>query len=114
MTPNCTQRSFSNVALQSLMLMNSDFIVEYSGRLAARVQAEVGKDAGAQVRRAWQLAYGSAAGPEVVRELLEFLGRQEQAFARLSKKPDAAGARRQAMSSLCQGLISANRFLYVD
>lgn len=114
MTPNCTQRSLSNVALQSLMLMNSDFIIEYSGRLAARVEDEVGKDVGAQVRRAWRLAYGSDAEPEVVKELLDFLDRQKQAFARLSKKPDAAGARRQAMSSLCQGLISANRFLYVD
>ncbi|GIT28028.1 MAG: hypothetical protein Ct9H300mP1_00740 [Planctomycetaceae bacterium] len=35
MTPNCSKGPSSNVAPQSLMLMNSDFVIEYSERLAS-------------------------------------------------------------------------------
>lgn len=112
MTPNCAQRPRSNVAPQSLMLMNSDFIVEFSGRLAERVRSEAGTDPRPQARRAWQLAYGVAPTPAVVEDLVAFLQKQEQAFA---KRPGKSGKpRQQALSSLCQALISANRFIYVD
>ena len=60
MTPNCSKRPSSNVAPQSLMLMNSDFVIEYSDRLASRVVAEAGPDRRSQVLRAWRLAYGVA------------------------------------------------------
>jgi mono/diheme cytochrome c family protein len=114
MTPNCSKRSTSNVAPQSLMLMNSDFVVEYSERLAERIVAEAGPDRRSQVVRAWELAYGVQPAADVVKELTEFAGRQEAAFDKVKQKGDTTTPEKRAMASLCQALISANRFLYID
>ncbi len=114
MTPNCSKRSSSNVAPQSLMLMNSDFVIEYSQRLARRVETEAGPDRRSQVLRAWQLAYGVDPDPAVVSDLLAFVERQSEAFGKVVAKNDGATPPQRAMASLCQALLSANRFLYVD
>ena len=114
MTPNCSKRSLSNVAPQSLMLMNSDFVVQYSDRLAERIAAEAGPERRSQVLRAWQLAYGVEPAAELVDELIEFVERQAVAFGKVKQKDDAVTPETRAMSSLCQALISANRFLYID
>ena len=114
MTPNCSKRASSNVAPQSLMLMNSDFVVQYSERLAERIAAEAGPDRRSQVLRAWQLAYGVKPAAEVMDELMVFVERQTAAFGRVKRKDDSATPGKLAMASLCQALISANRFLYID
>ena len=114
MTPNCSKRSSSNVAPQSLMLMNSDFVVQYSQRLAERVEADAGPDRRSQVIRAWQLAYGVEPAAELVGELTAFVERQTVAFGKVKQKDDAVTPEKFAMASLCQALISANRFLYID
>ena len=55
MTPNCPERPASNVAPQSLMLMNSQFVVQYAEHFARRVhfRAELPISAAAD---AWTLA----------------------------------------------------------
>ncbi len=114
MTPNCSKRPSSNVAPQSLMLMNSDFVIEYSERLARRVVTETGPDRRSQVLRAWRLAYGVDPAPEVIGDLLSFVERQSEAFGKVATKNDKATPPQRALASLCQALLSANRFLYVD
>ncbi|HAA61797.1 MAG TPA: hypothetical protein DCE39_12800 [Planctomycetaceae bacterium] len=114
MTPNCSKRPSSNVAPQSLMLMNSDFVIEYSERLARRVVTETGPDRRSQVLRAWRLAYGVDPDPEVIGDLLSFVERQSEAFGKVATKNDKATPPQRALASLCQALLSANRFLYVD
>lgn len=39
-SPNCTLRSYSNVALQSLLLMNSQFVIDQAQRLAEQVMRD--------------------------------------------------------------------------
>ncbi|MBO12259.1 MAG: hypothetical protein CMJ68_16035 [Planctomycetaceae bacterium] len=114
MTPNCSKRASSNVAPQSLMLMNSDFVVEYSERLAQRVESDAGPDRRSQVLRAWQLAYGVTPPAEVTDEMMGFVQRQVAAFEKIKKKGDTTTPDKRAMANLCQALISANRFLYID
>jgi len=114
MTPNCSKRPSSNVAPQSLMLMNSDFVVEYSERLAERVETEAGPDRRSQVLRAWQLAYGVDPDPDVIGDLVSFVERQSEAFGKVATKNDETTPPQRAMASFCQALLSANRFLYVD
>src|SRR5881396_183281 len=60
MEVNCERRQSSTVPTQSLMLMNSQFILDQAARFAARLQAEAGDDRAAQVTRAWQLAFSRA------------------------------------------------------
>ena len=58
MDPNCERRRTSTVATQSLMLMNSDFVVEVADAFAERVIREAGGRAEDQIERVWRIAYG--------------------------------------------------------
>src|SRR5437867_3989579 len=76
MEVNCERRQSSTVATQSLMLMNSHFILDQAARFAQRLQQECADDRAAQVARAWQLAFSrSPTAPELA-DALAFLSRQ--------------------------------------
>ena len=122
MEVNCERRSSSTVAPQSLMLMNSDFVLDQSLRLAQRLSRDAGDDRVQQVTRAWQLAFNRApTGPELT-GALSFLTRQvdqlnlvvEQKDEKKSKAAAKPAPALQALANLCQALLSANEFLYVD
>jgi len=126
MQPNCTQRVSTTVSSQSLMMMNSNFIVTQSVRFARRLESEAGDDRAAQVRLAWQLAYAGPPPENLVQSATEFLEQQTELFiaravAADKKKGDAAAqaARRdqaagQALGVFCQSLLASNQFLYID
>jgi hypothetical protein len=128
MEVNCERRQHSTVATQSLMLMNSEFLLDQAARFAARLEADAGPERAAQIRRAWQLAFQRPPTAAEQAEALSFLERQFAHLASLSapptdekaKKDDKAKAEpkpppeRQALTNLCQALLSANEFLYVD
>lgn len=114
--PNCTSRSTSTVAPQSLMLMNNEFTVDAARQLAARLAAEA--DPAARVQRAWWLAFGRAATDAEATAACRFIEQQTAALATAAdaepdpkKKADPA---EWAWTTLCQSLLSANEFLYVD
>src|SRR6266496_4441135 len=130
MEVNCERRQSSTVATQSLMMMNSQFILDQASRFAQRLQQEAGDHRAGQVARAWQLTFSrSPAGPELA-DALAFLSRQvgqlkaadekEAAETKAAKKDDKAkpaakpAPELQAFTDLCQALLSANEFLYVD
>jgi hypothetical protein len=131
MSPNCAMRQESTVAPQSLMMLNDTFVAEQSRYFAERLRAEHPGNLRAQINRAWRLAYGVEPKEQEVVSALIYLAEQgEQIRARIAappapgktegaNKPDkAAGlppdAQTAALASLCQALISANRFLYVE
>jgi len=128
MEVNCERRQPSTVATQSLMLMNSQFLLDQAARFAARLEADVGPDRTAQIRRAWQLAFQRPPTAAEQTEALAFMERQVTHLASLpsppaddkAKKDEKAKAEpkptpeRQALTNLCQALLSANEFLYVD
>ncbi|MBL9173576.1 MAG: PSD1 domain-containing protein [Verrucomicrobiales bacterium] len=121
MEVNCERRQSSTVATQSLMLMNSAFVLDQSVRFAGRIESEAGPDPARQVVLAWQLAYSRPPRPEEAREALAFLADQSAGFppisaARGGDSPKAKGAtpESEALASLCQVLLSSNEFLYLD
>ena len=120
MSPNCEIRPSSTVAPQSLLLMNSDFVLEQSTVFAKRVAKEAGDDRELQVAHAWQLAFCEVPGDEQVDAALAFI---DQATENLKASPEAKklaeGDKSKtpellALASFCQTLFSSNRFLYVD
>jgi hypothetical protein len=111
MAPNCERRTSSTVAPQSLLLMNSTFILECSEAFAARLATEAGSDPAARVALAWRLALGREPTPGQAADALAFVARQE---ADLAAGSDPKSARRRAWASLGQALMSSNAFLYVD
>jgi Protein of unknown function (DUF1553)/Protein of unknown function (DUF1549)/Planctomycete cytochrome C len=114
MTPNCDQRNASNVAPQSLLFMNSGLVIEYSEYFAARVIREAGADRSAQVKLAWQLAFGKLPSEQDVQAAVAFMQQQEKLFESSANRPRGSTAELLALSSCCQALLSSNRFLYVE
>jgi hypothetical protein len=131
MEVNCEKRQSSTVATQSLMLMNSQFILDQATRFARRLQAEAGTGRAQQIARAWQLAFSRPPSATELADALTFISEQVdylQSKAEEEKKADDEKAKKdekkkagaklepdlQALTNLCQALLSANEFLYVD
>jgi hypothetical protein len=116
----------STVATQSLMLMNSEFILQQSGYLAARIRKEAAGDPTRQVQTAWQLAFARAPEAAELEKALAFMAAQTNptpapapavaagANPAAPAAPSAADAPVDALASLCQILLSSNEFLYVE
>ncbi len=114
MSPNCDRRSFSTVTPQSLLMMNSDFAVKYSNKLAQRVINEVGEDVPLQVALAWQLVFAKTPSDEEQSEAADFVYSQRTLVAEADGKLKAEETAREALGVFCQALLSSSRFLYVD
>jgi len=65
------QRYATNVPLQRLFFMNSDFVQQQAELLVRRIESE--PNAEARIQKAYRLAFGRAATPEEVRLGLEYL-----------------------------------------
>ena len=114
--PNCEQRPSSTVAPQSLLMMNSDFVLRQAERFAARLAVEAGPEPTQQVQHAWQWAYGAPASDAEVQAALGLVTSLQSHFEQQPKTDDknALPAAQQALAVFCQALVSSNRFLYVD
>ncbi len=120
MEPNCERRQSSTVTTQALSMMNGDFVLEQSRHFAQRVLDESGAGAGAALlaRTAWRLAYGAPPSADQEVELTLYLAEQTQLY-KYSPPPAEKGQKLQepqqlALATLCQVLLGANQFLYVD
>jgi hypothetical protein len=163
LSPNCQKRSNSTVAPQSLLMMNSPFVVERSKAMAQRVLREAGDDHAAQVALGWLLATGRQVSPDQSQAAIEMLQAQSEIFLAAKSPPPTpptppaptgegdgpkgdgpkgdgpkgdsekgdgvkaepkpqtepspeaiAESRLAALATLCQALLSSNRFLYID
>lgn len=127
MEVNCDRRQSSTVATQSLMLMNSQFMLDQATRFAKRIRKEAEGDVSRQVARAWQLAFNRSPTEVELADAVSFLGSQTDYLENLkesqdqkpkkdekAKAPAKPAPELQALTDLCQALLSANEFLYVD
>jgi len=127
MEVNCERRQNSTVAPQSLMLMNSQFMLDQSAHFAQRLQKEAGDDRVRQLTRAWHLAFSRNPTASELSDASNFLSRQVDHLRSIPEKKDEKPKKDektkpapkptpelQALTNLCQALLSANEFLYVD
>jgi hypothetical protein len=126
MEVNCERRQSSTVATQSLMLMNSQFILDQAARFAQRLQKEAADDPTRQATLAWQLAFSRTPTGQELADALDLLSRQVEHLKKIAEGKPAEkkdeknkGTAKpapevQALTDLCQALLSANEFLYVD
>jgi hypothetical protein len=125
MEVNCEKRQSSTVATQSLMLMNSQFILDQATRFARRLEKEAGTNRFQQINRAWQLAFSRSPSATELADALSFVSEQIDHLqsAAPETKPDEKKDKKaapklspelQALTNLCQALLTANEFLYVD
>ena len=88
-------RNVTTTALQSLALLNNDFVLKQSGYFADRLSKERPDHQGFQIERAFQLAFGR--NPT-----------ETEAVAAV-KRVESHG-----LTQLCRMLLNATEFVYVD
>jgi mono/diheme cytochrome c family protein len=115
LAPNCPERASSTVATQSLMMMNSNFAIALSEVMADRLIAEHPKEPAEQLRRGWQLAFGTQPSDRQLAKSKQFLEKQHQTFANNDPTKKAeADYHRLALATYCQALLGSNAFLYIE
>ena len=105
---NCVERPASTMPLQSLSLLNSQFVVQQARHFAERLEREAGASAGARVAHAFLLALARGPSEEEMRVSLDFIKTQGGVYG------GQAGAELTAWSDFCQMMLASNPFLYVE
>ena len=112
MPVNCTQRSNSSNVLQSLAVLNSDFVIEQAGHLADKVVKEAGEEPAARVRLGYLRALNRLPRETEETKCVAFLRDQANTYVLEKVAPQKAG--RDALADMCQMLFATNEFLYVE
>ena len=105
-------RSTTTVAPQALLMMNSDFVAKASTELATRLLSQQQADDATRIGEMYQLAYGRDVTPEEVEQSRAFVTEIEKALQ--PTDPDPANRHRRAWATLCQVVLAANEFIYLQ
>jgi hypothetical protein len=124
----CGARQVSVHALQSLTLMNSEFMLRQSRALAERVFKEGGPDERARISRLYELTLAREPRPEELRLTLDFLKGQAaiirariargEAVSKLEDSPKGQKSMDEATAAawvdLCLATMNLNEFVYLN
>jgi hypothetical protein len=112
MTLNCDRRNLTTTPAQSLMLMNSDFVLNTAAAVARRIRSRTpGPSFDDQFAAAWRIVYQRSITADELEWALAFSSLQRETLIRSG----AAGDHQLFMlTSLAQQLLNSNEFLYVD
>jgi hypothetical protein len=105
---NCVRRDSTTVPLQSLTLLNSDFIRLRAQALVQRLQHEIGNSPDARLEHAFLLIMGRPPTTTESKESRAFLADQPNNY------PDRDHAEQLAWVDFCQMLLASSPFLYVE
>ena len=101
---SCARRNVTVNPAQSLELMNSRLVNEWSQTLARRVRNDAGQTTDGMLDRAFRLAF-----QRTPRE-----AERADAKAFLAKQMQLTGSEENAWQDLCQTLLNSNEFLYIN
>jgi hypothetical protein len=99
---SCSRRVETNTAPQSLTLLNGQWTIQESQRLAGKL-AGAAED-GEMIQKAWAAVYARTPRPDEVASARTFLERQTAEL----------GSKKAAAAELVRVLFNTNEFLYVD
>ena len=116
MSPNCSQRTSTTVASQSLWFLNDSAIVQFSTDLAKQIMQDQQMTFDQQLDAIFLRLFAVRPTSSERDSLLSFTDRLEQLFQQTSDTESSQGrsARVRAVATLCQTLMASNRFLYID
>ena len=112
MPVNCTQRMNSATVLQSLAVLNSEFLFSQADKLAARIIESVGSEIEPCVELGFQIAISRMPTESELAKSVAFLTEQERGY--VSTGNPAEMTRPLALADFCHMLLSSNEFLYVE
>lgn len=112
MPVNCTQRMNSATVLQSLAVLNSEFLFSQSENLAARISETTGPEKEPLVKLGFQIVFARQPTESDLAKSIAFLNEQEQGYVSAGDPVDKS--RRLALADFCHMLMSSNEFLYVE
>ncbi len=101
------KRLSTNVSPQALFMMNSTFVAERAGNLAASLLEETDGDVARAIHRAYIAILNRPATGEEIESGSGYVERLMNNFPGVLAKPDA-------WKSLCKILMASNEFIYVD
>ncbi|MSQ94222.1 MAG: DUF1549 domain-containing protein [Gemmataceae bacterium] len=105
-------RATTTVAPQALFLMNSDWTMKICDHLAESLLKQTGLDDVGRVRRLYVEAYGRDATDAEAAKAIALV--REVDLAIQKREPNLDRRRLLAWSALCQVVVSANEFVYVQ
>jgi hypothetical protein len=112
MDTNCTRRNTSAVVLQSLALMNDEFMLDQSDFFAQRVANAAGPDAESRVKLAYRIALGRQPSTKEMSWSVDSLHQLTDRFRGAQTPPGEANLK--ALAAVCHTLLNTNEFLYVE
>jgi hypothetical protein len=92
--------------------MNSDWVAKLCDRLAAELLDDKKLDDKTRISRLYRKAYGREASEQEKSRALALVQEVESTLA--ARENDVTRRRLHAWSSLCQVVLSANEFVYVN
>jgi hypothetical protein len=108
MAASCSARTISTVPLQSLALLNDDFVLARAAGLTHRLEREAGTAEEKRLELAFQLVFGRPPTNDEQAAAHRFVVGQRQLLAQ--EKRNAA----RSWTDFCQMLLASNAFLYVE
>jgi hypothetical protein len=108
---NCPKRDASVIPLQSLTMLNDEFIAEEAEHLAARAAAASGTP-GRAVEAAFAFALSREPTTREAMQCSDFLTRQNLAFQHAGVS--AKVGEQRALAQLCRTLLNTSEFLYSE
>src|SRR5262245_659153 len=110
---NCTRRINSATPLQSLTMLNDEFMVESGKNLAERILAASSEQTPAKwIETAYLLALSRKPTTTELKICTQNLEKQKQLYLNANTEPKQA--QRAALGTFCQMLMGTNEFLFVD
>ncbi|MFP6762272.1 MAG: DUF1553 domain-containing protein, partial [Planctomycetaceae bacterium] len=111
---NCTRRSSSATPLQSLTMINSEFLLDSARRVAQRVQTQAGPQATVetQIKTAYAIAFQRQPSQQEMEAAAGYLQHLAQLY--VAAGSSAAQSADQSLIQCVHMLICSSEFLYVD
>lgn len=107
------QREVTTVPSQALFVLNAPFVVAQAEAAAERIlQHDAAKTTADRIDYAYRLAYARSPSAEQRQRAVDFLDRMQRALA--EREPNERRRELSAWTTLCQSLIAAAEFRYLD
>ena len=109
---SCMRRETSAVPLQSLTMLNDEFVAEHAGFFALRLQEHVGEDTERRIATAFRIALARPPSNDEAARCIAFLARQVELYR--SNGVSGEAATHQALTELCHTLLNTSEFIYAE